>query len=88
MIYHTCSYDRVCDLDVLSMCDMNPISVRTFLRGCYRQTRSLNIGAFFKGNMNLLCIFDVQVLHYQVFALVEGESLKYSFPILLIKPKN
>ena len=70
------------------MCDMNSISVRTSLWSCYCQIRSLNIDAFFKGNMNLRCIFDVQVLHYQVFALVEGESLKDNFPKLFITSKD
>lgn len=80
-MYSTCSYDRICDQYVLSTGDMNPISVGAILWGCHRKSRSLNIVAFFKRNMNLLCILDVQVLNHQVFAVVEGECLKPRYTI-------
>ena len=51
---------------------MDSISVGAVLWCSYFETRSLDTHAFFKRNMLFLGIFDLEVLHYQVLAVVEG----------------
>lgn len=81
----TCSYNRVGNVDVLGIGNMNPISIGACLRGSDSEIRSFNIPAFLKREVHLLCILDLQVLHYQILAICEGYCL---YPNVFPQKKN
>ena len=57
---------------------MNAIGVRTRLRCSHCKIRSLNVRAYFEADVNLLGVFELQILHHQVIAFVECHSLQTS----------
>lgn len=83
-LWDTSSYDRIWDLDVLRICDMNPIGVWAILWCNHVKARNLNILGVLEWNVHLLSIFYVQVLNYQVLTIIESQSLKTDNKIIVI----
>lgn len=72
----TSSYNGAWDLNVLGVCDMDSIGVRAIPRCCHCEIRNLNILRVLEWNLHLLAIFYRQILHCQIFALVESQCLQ------------
>lgn len=83
---YTCCYDWISNVDVLGTCYMDSICVGAMFRWSYTKIGDLNILAAFKRYMHLLCILNFQVIHHQILAFIESESLPSStFQILILK---
>lgn len=71
----TWTNDAIFYLDVFGVCHMNSIGVRAFSRRSYGDMRHVNVHALLKWNLYLLCVFDFQVLHFQILVVIESECL-------------
>lgn len=83
----TCSDRAAFNADVLGACNVNSVSIWASLRGSYDKTWNLHIVALFDGNMDLLAVFNIQLVHVQVIARVESKRL-YVYCMMWIKPYN
>lgn len=79
VLVFTCPNDTIAYENISCLCDVNSISVGAVPRCSHDQIRSCNIVAFLKPYMHLLCIFEPQICHFQVVALVESHSLCNNF---------
>lgn len=71
----TCSNCAAFYLDVLGVGNMNSISIWALSWCCDGETRNPHIIALFKGHMDLLAVFNLQVVHIQAVTRVERYCL-------------